>query len=132
MDRRASRDKCLRDDTRRDKRLRRRRVILGIWGLIQRLWSLVKSLFGWIMCVITFKKSVIVYFLAYVTYYSESTRRFYISIGLPVPDSVHNTVVTVFLGQLALTAISSLGSRAVEWVETKYEAMDNNDDINYG
>ena len=120
MDRRQSSS----DDIRK-KRLRRRNFILGIWGLV-------KSFFNWIKCAITFKKSIIVYCLGYVTYYAESTRGYYISIGLPVPDSVHNTVVTVFLGQLALTAISSLGSRAVEWVETKYEAMDNNDDINYG
>ena len=120
MDRQQSPDNLI-----RQKRLKRRKIILTIWDWIQ-------SFFNWIKCTITFKKSIIVYCLGYVTYYAESTRGYYISIGLPVPDSVHNTVVTVFLGQLALTAISSLGSRAVEWVETKYEAMDNNDDINYG
>ena len=113
------------DNLVRQKRLRRRKIILTIRDWIQ-------SFFSWVKCAITFKKSIIVYCLSYVTYYAESTRAYYISIGLPVPDSVHNTVVTVFLGQLALTAISSLGSRAVEWVETKYEAMNDNDDINYG
>lgn len=121
MGKQQSRNKLI-----REKRLRRRKAILFVWGKWLGVWN-------WVKC-LTFKKAVILYCLAYVTYYSESVKGFYTQLGIPIPDSVHNTVVTVFLGQLALTAISSLGSRAVEYVQAKFGSneCEVEEDINYG
>lgn len=69
--------------------------------------------------------------MGYVTFYAETTRRYYIKLGLPIPESHHDTIVTIFLGQLALTAVSSLGSRVVEYAQAKFGDSDDND-INFG
>ena len=117
MEKQTSRNKLI-----REKRLRRRKVILFLWRLL-------KSFFNWLKCVITFKKTIVVFCLLYVVNYVEYIKRQYERFNMSIPASVTEIIITVFLGQLALTAISSLGSRVVEWAENKYG---NGDDINYG
>ena len=107
----------------RERRLKRRKAVLFLWGKVCGFWD-------WVKC-LTFKKFIILYCLGYVTFYAETTRRYYINLGLPIPESHHDTIVTIFLGQLALTAVSSLGSRVVEYAQAKFGENDD-DDINYG
>lgn len=98
----------------KEKRLRRRKVILFVWGKLLGTWS-------WIKCSVSFKKSIIVFCLLYFVNFVEYLKIEYARLGIPFPTDVATIVVSVLIGQLALTAISSLGSRAVEWAHAKYD-----------
>src|SRR5574344_1306274 len=107
MDKQSSPNKSV-----RLKRLRRRKFIL-------RVWEIIKSFFKWLEW-ITFKKGIIIYVLLFIAAFVKYVAHDYKSYGMPFPTDVANTIVSVAVGQLALTAISSLGNRAVEWAENKY------------
>ena len=122
MDKQPSADKSV-----RQRRLRRRKFILAIWGFI-------KSFFKWLEW-ITFKKGIIISVLLFIAAFVHYLAENYELYGMPFPIEVANTIITVAVGQLALTAISSIGSRAVEWAENKYNThmgKTETEDKNYG
>lgn len=100
----------------REKRLRRRNSILKIWGLL-------KSFFNWLKCVITFKKTIIVFCIWYVVRFVE-----YLKMqneqGIYFSETIAVTIITAFLVELGLTALAS--------IKGKDDKEINGDDINYG
>ena len=105
-----------RDYTLRQKRLRRRKVILFLWGML-------KSLFCWAKEVITFKKCIIVFCIWYVVKFVE-----YLKVqnesGIYFSETIAVAIITAFLVELGLTALAS--------IKGKDDKEENGDDINYG
>ena len=103
----------------REKRLRRRKIILF-------LWELLKSFFNWLKCVITFKKTIIVFCIWYVVRFVE-----YLKIqneqGIYFSETIAVTIITAFLVELGLTALASIKGK-----DDKEENNNIGDDINYG
>lgn len=103
----------------REKRLRRRNSILKIWGLL-------KSFFNWVKCVVTFKKTIIVFCIWYVVRFVE-----YLKIqneqGVYFSETIAVTIITAFLVELGLTALASIKGK-----DDKKENNNIGDDINYG
>ncbi len=114
MDKQPSADKSV-----RQKRLRRRKTILKIWGCIT-------SSFCWLKEVITFKKTVIVFCIWYVVRFVE-----YLKIqneqGIYFSETIAVTIITAFLAELGLTALASIKGK-----DDKKENNNIGDDINYG
>ena len=100
----------------REKRLRRRKIILKIWGLL-------KSFFNWLKCVITFKKCIVVFCISYVVKFVE-----YLKVqnesGVYFSETIAVAIITAFLVELGLTALAS--------IKGKDDKEENGDDINYG
>ena len=111
MEKQQSRDNAL-----RRKRLRRRKIILWIWGLL-------KSFFNWLKCVITFKKCIVVFCISYVVKFVE-----YLKVqnesGVYFSETIAVAIITAFLVELGLTALAS--------IKGKDDKEENGDDINYG
>ena len=110
------RQKSVRDDVRK-RRLRRKNFILAVFNLFKRLWN-------WILCVVTFKKTIIVFCLFYFVRFVSRREAEYEAFGMPFPVELATVVVSVLIGQLALTALSSLGSRVVDGVKVWSEAKE--------
>lgn len=108
-----------RDNTLRQKRLRRRKVILFLWRLL-------KSFFNWLKCVITFKKCIVVFCISYVVKFVE-----YLKVqnesGVYFSETIAVAIITAFLVELGLTALASIKGK-----DDKEENNDIGDDINYG
>ena len=94
-----------------EKRLRRKKFILGMWGL----W---KSFFNWVLKVVTFKKCVVVFCIYYVTDIVEYWK-VQNALGVYVSDTVMVTVITAFIVELGLSALLSKSRK-----ETNYESED--------
>ena len=105
------------DNLIRQKRLKRRKIILTIWDWIQ-------SFFNWVKCAITFKMCIVVYCIWYVTdiieYWKEQN-----ALGNYVDSTVIIAVITAFIVELGLTALSSHRQNK------KYEDYESEDE-NYG
>ena len=104
----------------REKRLKRKKVILFIWGCIT-------SFFCWLKEVITFKKCIVVFCISYVVKFIEYWK-VQNELGNYLSDTVVVTVITAFLVELGLTALSS---HRQDKNSSNYDSS-NYDDINYG
>ena len=110
-------------DNIRQKRLRRKKFILAVFNLLKRLWE-------WLHKVITFKKGIIVFCIWYFVDYVEYLKEHYTGMGIPFPSNVAITILTLILGELGLSALTSVKNK-------KYEMLENIEDIgpedeNYG
>lgn len=106
-----------RDNTLRQKRLRRRKVILFLWGLL-------KSFFVWLKETITFKKTIVVFCIWYVVRFVEYLKLQNES-GIYFSETIAVTVITAFLVELGLTALASIKGK-------DDKEINDGDDINYG
>lgn len=106
----------------RERRLKRRKIILTIWGWIT-------SFFNWLKCVITFKKCIVVFCIWYIVNFIEYLKASYES-GLYFPTELAITIITAFLVELGLTALNSVKSKRYSYEnECDIEREDYN---NYG
>ena len=99
----------------REKRLKRRKIILTIWGWIT-------SFFKWLKCVVTFKKCIVIFCIYYVVQFVEYLK-VQSELGNYFSDTVAVAIITAFLVELGLTALSSHRQD-----KNSYD----DDDINYG
>ena len=106
----------------REKRLRRRKIILWIWGLL-------KSFFVWLKETITFKKTIVVFCIWYIVNFIEYLKASYES-GLYFPTELAIAIITAFLVELGLTALNSVKSKKYSYEnECDIKEEDHN---NYG
>ena len=114
MQSRMARRKSTHNDV-REKRLKRKKVILTIWGCIA-------SFFNWLKCVVTFKKCIVIFCIYYVVQFVEYLK-VQNELGNYFSDTVAVAIITAFLVELGLTALSSHRQG-----KNNYD----DDDINYG
>ena len=117
MDKQSSADKSL-----KQRRLRRRKFILKIWGLI-------KSFFVWLKETITFKKTIVVFCIWYIVNFIEYLKSSYES-GFYFPTELAIAIITAFLVELGLTALNSVKSKKYSY-ENEFD-IEEEDYNNYG
>ena len=111
-----------RDNTLRQKRLKRRNFILKIWDLV-------RSFFVWLKETITFKKTIVVFCIWYIVNFIEYLKSSYES-GFYFPTELAIAIITAFLVELGLTALNSIKSKNRSY-ENEFDVKEE-DYNNYG
>lgn len=85
----------------RERRARRKKVILFFYGLFNKI-------IGFFVINSSFKKNIIRFCIGYIIYTMEWVKADYAAMGIPVPYEIIVALITAFIVELGLTALTSI------------------------